>query len=538
MSWLRTSLRSLPGSLAAALLACGPLQQEPEDRGGSGYAPTPETPTVEPTEGVEVQIGPADLRVDPGSSKEVLVEVSPPGVYEVTLAVIGDANGAFLDRDRARTAPDGTTRARLTVRFETEDLGVLAVVEGHRAELDVEVGRALATVVVEPVYTGQRDIDEWQVGVLHDGRTCPDTTRYEVEGQPFDLGDHIEFLDVPAARPVHVFVRGKGYAFGCVPDVGLLPGAPNRVVVQVNNRPIQLGGLEMALALSFDRTPELDGTLRTISDQMLAAFRVGLSSDVDALVAAMAEMYALRAPSYGRGRFEEEAAEWRWPERVATHLAAHAGSGNSLSTAAGRWIAEGSAALWAPDGFLFGTLTSPGPGGGAALRVSRLGALAPETAGVSTRADVLLTTTSDDSITAGFTLGLRASRLLGELAGTVPEVAEHGGVTAALRTAVDCFALAESLASAADDAEEPLPRCGSSCMGQLCDDGLSFLWAQALQVQAAETPLEVSAGGPADIDEQARPNAFQGLWAGQAELFPDTEAVRVGGPFRAEVAEP
>jgi hypothetical protein len=525
---------------ACTLLACGSLKQAPEDRGGTGFVFPEQDSNTEPAPGVQVTLGPDGLRVDPGATGELVIEVSPPGEYEVTLAIVGDANGAFLDRDHVRTDADGVAHSRLTVRFEANQLGVLASVEGHSAQLDVRVGPALATVDVKPVYSGQRAIDEWVVNVLSDGSPCPDSTKYEAAGWTFPLDQPIVFEDVPATSPVQVFVRGRGYASGCVADVSLLPGNPNSVVVPVTNRPIQFAGLDMSFQLSFDRTTQLDGTLSTITSGMVTAFRSELATDTEALMAAMGEIYALRAPSYGRSKFDEEAASWGWSQLLQTHLVAQAGAGNPLSDSIESWLIGGYAALWAPNGFVLGTLKTNDSNGTSSLQLDRLGPVTPKALGMDSRVAVLFNAGADDSITAGFSLALRPSQLLGQLAAASPALQDTADVVQALRGLVDCVGLAEELVVQSDDPELPLPKCGLSCLGQLCDDGLSYMWAQAVQTQSAATPLEVTATSAAEseIDDQARPLSFQGTWAGTMDLFADAEAVHLGGPFRAETEQP
>jgi hypothetical protein len=521
-------------SLACTLGGCGTSQQDGLEPPGVGYQVVSQEPDPEPVPGVELRLGPADLSVNPGSTGTVEITVSPPGVYDVTLAIVGDANGAFLDRDRVRTNADGEASARLTVRFEATDLAIFATAAGHSAELPIAVGPALGTVVVEPAYVGARPLEFWTVDVLHDGSPCPDAGKYEAPGRIFYPGEPIVFPNVPAARPVQVFVRGHGYMFGCVANRALLPGSSNAVVVQVTDRPLQLSELEMNLELSFDRTPLLEGALGTIKEGMLTTFRGSSSADSDALVVAMAEMYGLRAPDYGSGRFDEEALQWGWSELVAEHLDARVGAGNPLSDSLSVWLTVGATALWDSEGFVFGRLITNSSGTAGSFRLDRLGSVNPDVLGMEPRVDLTFGTVNVDALTATFTLALRPSRMLGELADAAPEIEEFQSVVLALQDRLDCAALTDVLLAHADDPEEPLPKCGSACLGQLCQDGVSLMWNRATQTSGTETPLEVNATGPAEIDTQAKPSGFQGIWAGTAHLIQDAEDIHVGGPFDAE----
>ena len=102
----------------------------------------------------------------------------------------------------------------------------------------------------------------------------------------------------------------------------------------------------------------------------------------------------------------------------------------------------------------------------------------------------------------------------------------------ALGTMLDCTALGEELLALSSDQEQPLPECGPTCLGQLCDEGLTWMWVQAEQAALSEKPLTVNASGDAEIDSEARPLRIGGTWAGVSNLIADTE-VHVEGVFVA-----
>jgi hypothetical protein len=145
--------------------ACGQLRQEPDKLSAGGSEPEPATMASEAPSGLDITLGPAGLEIDPGSTREVEIEVTPAGVYEVTLAVIAEGAGPFLDQDHFSTDEDGRASVLLTVPFESPDFELQASVFDKTARLSVGVGRALGTVVVEPVYNGLRETNDWIVSV-------------------------------------------------------------------------------------------------------------------------------------------------------------------------------------------------------------------------------------------------------------------------------------------------------------------------------------------------------------------------------------
>jgi hypothetical protein len=537
---VRPSLRQTVGLWAALLLlltACDALRQAPATGEGTGYVAPPGPDGGPGRSDLDILLVSRDQQVQPGNSSIIEIQVIPAGSYEVTLAVRGNG-GAFLDRDRVVTDEEGRATAVLTVPTEDSALSVLAVVEGSTGELPISVGKAWATVVVEPQYSGERPVDEWIVQVLFDGSPCPDAI-FEAEGEVFEVGAPIQFDDIPAARPVQVFARGGKYISGCAADVTLRPGLPNVIALPMRDRSLQLAGLEMHLRLSFTRTPELEGALSSLAEQMLTAFRAGLATDVEGLLYAMAEVYAVRAPRYGRSGFDVAATERGWVRAVEEHLAARNAATNPISATVRGWLDSGMMLVFSDEGFLFGTLTAEEDQGTlvARLLIDSLGPLSPRIAEVTASSNVVLVATSDDDdddkVSVGFQLPIRPSRVLGELGKWSASVEALSDVPHALGAALDCTALGEELLARSDDQAEPLPECTPSCLNQVCNDALLWMWAQAEQAALSERPLDFLATGPAQIDSEARPLQLGGEWTGQAALMDDAEPIRLSGTFSA-----
>lgn len=500
---------------------------------------TPSEPKPTAPEDLEIELGPRDLEVDPGNSRDVTIQVTPEGVYEVMLSIIGNAYGAFLDTDRVETDENGQAVVRLTVPLEAPSFVVRATILDKNSELEVEVGRALATVVVEPNYQGGRDVEQWIVTVSSDRKSCPDEDKYVAEGVPFERGEPIEFPDVPATGPVQVFARAKQYVSGCVADVSLIPGVRNVVSLSLSNRPVQLAGLDMDVGLSFDRTPELEGALRTVAATMVNEFRLGSDSDSAALLEAMAVVYGIRAPQEGRARLTDEANLRSWSGIVRRHLSARSEAESPLAATFEEWLTLGVDAVFTTQPFIAGKLISHAEPDAplASLRLTAVGPLGPDEVNMDSAVQVVLSAAVDDSVSAGFSMSLRPSRLLGGLARTAAGVSALSETALAFAEGIDCIALAEELAKPSLTPEEPLPDCGLACLGQVCDDALVSMWALAEQADNQSRSLEVTVSGDAELDTAAKPAFFGGHWAGQSNLVSGADPIHVGGPFSAKATE-
>ncbi|MEO7329061.1 MAG: hypothetical protein ABI193_10810, partial [Minicystis sp.] len=103
------------------------------------------------------------------------------------------------------------------------------------------------------------------------------------------------------------------------------------------------------------------------------------------------------------------------------------------------------------------------------------------------------------------------SRLVGQLAlvGVTKELEGISTVPEALAIVADCEGLAMKLGSFA--------ACNSECLASLCRTAIDARWEAALSASTDAGLLghiAITAAGPAQLDDDAQPIGFDGVWVG------------------------
>lgn len=234
-------------------------------------------------------------KLEPGQSTDVTVEVSPPGVYPVQLALIEGAADAYLDDPALTTNARGVAKTRLSVMTRTSNrLVVQANAGGRRTTVKVTLAdKSTAELSVVPIYTGSRSFETWDVLWGHN-LSCElaysdpawDAAR-SVAREPSAEGITPEYLfaDVPSSEPLTLLVKARKFAVGCVGSVNLSQQSTNRVEIPINQRFADVSQLDFPIEMNIAPESEVWSTLLTAKDStpyianLASKFRGGASSD-------------------------------------------------------------------------------------------------------------------------------------------------------------------------------------------------------------------------------------------------------------------
>lgn len=315
-------------------------------------------------------------------------------------------------------------------------------------------------------------------------------------------GEPLVLQDVPVGPNLAIYVRGGFYMWGCADEPNLEAGDTIEVEVQVVNRPIDLSDAVLDVTLGF--TPDATEWAALLDESkvtMAAALLGGHADEPTALLAAMS------AEASDPTAFDEASTTGSWPSLTDTHLA---GLAATIVETVDEFAADGMSAE--PDDFV-GQLATVDPDAGYALfTLERLGSVSPEESGVPAEYLMTLTADPDDTVRVGGGVYWMASRHIGVVAAkqAATEHPSFNGMGAILGHIIDCPSLSVSLGGYAG--------CNTSCLEQLCVQGLDSMWSEALDASpnAAQVgAVTLQASGAATFDEHAALTGFDGQWVGR-----------------------
>lgn len=502
LSWIKTAfLIALVASTACSLAEVGPIDA----------STAPERPAA-----ALIHFEREDtITLAPGETREVRVFASPKASYEVRFALIGDALDGWLESAAAKTdengmatmelhAPDQPTTFHLRASIVLEDGQA-----GPSAETSVAVSaQGSGTVRVLPQYTGKRVVEQWTASIVA-RTTCGDLGAMlpgEPEGAligkaPF--GQTPQVPHAPAGPNLAVAVRAGHYMWGCADTIDLKADGTLDVKVTVVDRPIDLGATDLDLAFTYepdagDYGALIGGATHLLRDTFLpgGAAEAGLLLAAMGTAAPLAQATALSAARASQG----------WDALASAHFAT---LDKSLRERTKSWIAAG-LPLQAPtiEAHLGARADAPGV---AELHVVTIGSVDATAAGVPPVSPFSWTSDPDDTLLLGGIVLWQPSRFVGSAALAGAKLEQPSAVTMsdALAEAADCAGLAAELGG--------FDTCEAGCIEALCKKALGDRWALGLGASSAAGQLghlTITASGPAQLDDAARPLGFKGIWLG------------------------
>ena len=492
------------------------------------------------TSSVEIVLndGATSLAFVHGAPQVVSVGVTPARVYNVRFALVGNADDAYLDKSEADTDADGTASVTLTPPSSPSSLGfkLRASVDGASAELAVDDPAGTTTLEVVPAYAGKRPVTTWIATVGTDGKPCVPAGPIppldgDLSGQA-SADKTVLVQNVPLNQPLRVTVRAGQFAGGCTDVPAFAIGERRSVSVTVTDRPLQMNGVKIPVALGIDDSATWRTAWSSLATTMASSAVSSERSDASALLDAMvvATPYLTQdAFIFGRGLHG-------WDGRVSDVLSAGPGATGIRDTLT-RWIVAGLPSL--TTSFVSGTLTSPAMGAGtASLAVGSVGGVAPSSVGFSGTVGLTWTSAASDQVLFGATAAWQPSYLAATLAEAVAtkEVTSASSVPEALAKTISCTNIGAALARDASDV--PFLSCDSSCITERCQDALTAMWKLARGAATGRAAVHVTASGGATIDDTAHPVGFTGSWVGDASLGAGATGLTGSAKGAAAAAEP
>lgn len=498
--------------------------------GSGGAERTPDSLAFAPT---------TTVTLVPEESRQLSLHASPPGVYRVRLALLGDFADASLDASEIYTADDGTAHFQLVAPSSPTTFTVRASVgSAVSTSLAVSVSESgFATVQVKPMYAGKRTVSYW-VASVHTGTSCESLT-----GTPPPDGDLSaqtiagqipQLEDVPVGPVLAVTLRTGHFAGGCIDVQKLVAGVVNPVSVPVIDRPIQLADTDLDVRLGLDA----DGWQKSLSDDLTPTTQAmldGASDDIEALLDAMRES---ASDADQASAFETARQSYNWDSVLSTALGVSTPPA-MLRSQVKAWMSSGIASLTAPDTFQGHLLATGQAPGKAELDLERVGGVDPADAGFPVQNLVSWSADANDTVALGANLVWLPSRLLTALA-TKPALAAHPGTSSVpevLEQVADCSAVAGALTG---QGQVPaFGSCDKTCIATLCHDAVALMWQRARDASGNDWStgmLDMSATGSAQVDDIAAPRSFDGTWIGKLTL--GSTSTSVGGPASGNAQHP
>lgn len=467
-------------------------------------------PPVDPPDDASIRFEhEGTLTLVPGETTTVRVQAQPPDRYEVYFYLVGDLLDASLSHSSSVSDAHGQASVALRAPNGSTYFALRAALQdGPSAELPVAVSdKGFGTLDIEPINTGSREAKLWVANAVA-GTTCeaiadtlpegPAETAPPTTAEP---GEPLLIEDVPVGPNLAVFVRSGHYMWGCTDEPNLVAGESLEVEVRLINKPIDLTDAVLDVLLGFETELDAYGELLDDTTQrMLDSMLDGHPSEATALLDAMA------AQAADPGGFAAASSAGSWPVVAESHFAS---LDTDLNDAVHQLVDDGIAAQPAD---MAGRLETVDPGTGYALfTLDRLGSVTPADSGVPAEYLMTLSVDPDDTVRLGGGLFWMPSRYVGTAVERQVAV-EHPsstGVAELLAQTLGCVDLAAALGS--------YPGCDTSCLEQLCHDGLGAMWSAALGA-SAETGLvgavTLQASGAARFDDWATLTGFEGSWLG------------------------
>lgn len=443
-------------------------------------------------------------------------------VHHVRISLEGAYGDASIDLDRIVLDDRGQGSFTLRAPSMPSTFGVRATSDepDATARLDVAVSNdGFASLKVSPRYRGARPAPLFVVSAFV-RTTCKEIDK--TDGSPVRTGDGlvpIELPSVPAGGNVAVAARISHYAFGCTDIADLAPNGSKSVSVDLYDKPLDLGALDLEARLTF--TPSMS-ELAAWNARMDAAAQIALSKfspygtaqdEAQRLLDAMqsAAQNVSFAGARQNGTWDYKAMQW---------LSQHA---PSMRTRAQTWLASGQPATTAD---LFMHL------GSSSMSQKAVVTPAPDTkdAGITTATPFSVVVDAMDTLRIEGPIDVLPSALVTHAANAQAalDVKTASDVPTALAIQLDCDGLASTLLNGQSFA---YGMCDKSCLKQLCESGLGAMWSAARDVsQKIGDGFEilVNGSGPVTVGDAAEPIKLIGTWSGQVKGGPYTTSTMHG----------
>ena len=199
------------------------------------------------------------------------------------------------------------------------------------------------------------------------------------------------------------------------------------------------------------------------------------------------------------------------------------GKGPVISDQLSPWLSAGAGQL--AQSSIYGELRSANSPDLAIFELDSVAGHSPKTLGFVTLAPSgSWSADKNDTVLFGTELVIRPSRLLASLAELAATQAYPAANTLpeALSTVVGCSKIGTLLANNSSTKGQAYAGCDGQCATALCKSALGALWLTFVDSSSnASSPLlslNVTLSANASVDDQARPESFQGTWIGKFEL--------------------
>jgi hypothetical protein len=472
------------------------------------------------------------LALTPGQVVQVSIVTSPPDHYEVSFFLLGESLDASVDR--STVVADDAGRATITLRAPDSATTFslrASIKDGPSVDASVSVSdEGFGTIVVVPDYAGTRDVTKWTASVLA-RTTCKEITGL-LPGEPEGAlpgtapgGEEPTINDAPVGPNLAITLRAGHSMWGCADFADLVAESVTEVKVKVVDKPIDLAATDLNVTLAFEPEPMTYAALLTEASTLLADtfFPPGQMEGTTLLDAMRA---GLTAPA--DADFDAQRALMSWDTLAQQHLDASSGP---LHDVALQWAAEGVASLGsAEDGAeIHAHLTAVGElPGQALLGVVSFGGVDAAVAGIPGDHLMSWTAAPNDHVALDGKIFWLPTRFVA--AATLPGAQLQQPTVTTVHDALVNLTRCDDLASMLG----PTPSCDVDCLAQLCIDALASRWAAGVDASAASAQLgelKITAGGPAEVGDTARPLGFEGEWIGQVMAgvaIADVEGVALG----------
>jgi hypothetical protein len=480
-------------------------------------ADNPEAPTGDADSSVTsigFQVG-GELILRAGQTASIRIQVQPPGEYDVRFALLGETRDAFLSRDVTKTDASGLADTSLTVLAASSSFGVRAAAGAASKMLHIVTLEASeGSLIVTPQYEGNRAHPAWTASV-HVNQTCAG-----LQGIPFPdgsiivtaIGDSVRVGGIPADVPLAAVVRAEQYIGGCRTIPALRASADTFIDIDVMDRPMQISGLQLQIALGVESTPMLNPALDELAFRAVLPLAGSAPDDLAALLDAMASLAANRAA------FDQARTARGWRGVLVADLDPTMVDSGLRGMIQG-WMRTGLGRLSQPDAIV-GTLSTLGPEGMASMELASVIGLSPEAAGFPVQSAASALAETEDFLRIGATLSWLPSPFLAAAANLVVVSEDPARTSAAdaMATQFDCENMATLLVNAGATPGQAFAGCNQACMLDLCRGAMVQLWSRVAGSDLPAVPWQISAASRAEIDENARLIHVEGNWIGSLTL--------------------
>lgn len=518
--WLRrrltASLLLLFSPLISALACSASSETAADDDSASGGM------GGSPEENFEATIefdSPSPVNLAPGAVETLEVIVTPPRNQMVTFEILTGSSefDGFLLRSMSRVDENGraSTEIQAPTRPFTFDLRA-SIDDESEARLAIAVrDQGSATLNVSPVYTGNRNIDQWTASI-HEAKTCEELESFFDDGSVAAQDEEAVVLRaVPSGTAVAVTLRGDELVSGCHAVVELTANTEHDLVIEVADRPLQIavGTLELSLSVG-STTTAFAAHLENAVQTGLAAFRGDQRSDAALLLSRMQaqlnnEAEANFVEAGNSLEFESALSElWTTESPLSSKLDA---------------LLTGSAAAVSSEDVFVGELQLQGEN--SAFYLTSAAGVPIAVSGFFVGSTWSLSIESGDTFVLGGSLSYEPLRWLVAIA----EASSSPSPAQQLSEAAQCSDVAELLSALTEDG--PSLGCDSACLSTSCVQALTNAWEQ--QSTAGNdllTTLQVGITGTAYAGGAAEIQTMEGAWVGRLE----GEESSIGGPMRGE----